>query len=389
MGDSKREIDFFQKEYEVIAQSHFSISQRITTFFQYLLAIYAAPFIILSKEIGSEFLSFALLLVGLVATFASFYLYQLRNESILYARVVNSMRAFYYNASDFDRNDLLYYSVLPTQKNKPSYVDHSQFIWIVLATATANSSYIIYGAMLFLKNIFEMELIWYVVILMITALIFVHYFIYRWICNRAERAIDMYKRVIGVDIDGVLNEHTYHFCKIANEKYEGLNIKHEDITEIPVHKCIERVTKKIEQSVFLTKEYWSQMPSKEKSSDYLNKISTDLDYKVHLFTKRDWKSTTFNVDDVTVKWLKCNDFRYDDLTIEKDNSSIRDRYAISAEKKIEFFVEDNIENALKLSQTCRIVFLVKQLYNQKENLPWNIIPVENWDEIYMWIKKIK
>jgi uncharacterized HAD superfamily protein len=386
MRDKARESDFFLKEYEVIAQSHFSISQRITTFFQYLLAIYAAPFFLLSKDNEGTILSYALLLVGLVATFASFYLYQLRNEAILYARVVNSMRAYHYNKSDLSNDEILYYSVLPTQKNKPSYVDHLQFIWIVLATGTANSSYLVYGAMRLIGNVIQVEFYWYFIAWII--LILGHYYAYRGICKSAEEASDMYSKIIGVDIDGVLNEHTYHFCDIANENHTGLNIVHDEIVEIPVHKCIERVTKNIEQSVFLTKEYWSKMPVKNKSSTYLAKIRTNLNYKVHIFTKRDWKSATFNVDELTKRWLECNDFEHDDLTIEKDNTLIKDRYILSAEKKIEFFVEDNLDNAIRLSQTCRIVFLMKQLYNQKMDMPKNIIPVDNWEEIYDWIRKL-
>ena len=51
-------------------------------------------------------------------------------------------------------------------------------------------------------------------------------------------------------------------------------------------------------------------------------------------------------------------------------------------------MEDNYDNAEKLSHICEYVFLVDHLYNQTKEMPYNIIRVSNWKEIHSWIKKL-
>lgn len=62
-----------------------------------------------------------------------------------------------------------------------------------------------------------------------------------------------------------------------------------------------------------------------------------------------------------------------------------DRYSFAKKRRISYFVEDEYENALRLSKICEIVFLVKQPYNIGKELPFNVIPVENINELEKYI----
>jgi uncharacterized HAD superfamily protein len=56
---------------------------------------------------------------------------------------------------------------------------------------------------------------------------------------------------------------------------------------------------------------------------------------------------------------------------------------------LRFFVEDDLEKAVKMAYICDVVFLVDHPYNQQvAPLPKNIQRVTTWDEIYNEVKKL-
>jgi uncharacterized HAD superfamily protein len=154
-----------------------------------------------------------------------------------------------------------------------------------------------------------------------------------------------------------------------------------------VHKCNIGVNQAEEVSVFDEERYWSQMPIKEGVKDGLNKLKKELGLKVYIFSWRPWGKGKFNITKLTKRWLKTNEIKYNGLFIEKNqNRLINNRYYISKRYKIQYFIEDELNKAISLSNICRFVFLINHNYNQTEELPCNVFRVNDWNEIINMIK---
>ncbi len=110
---------------------------------------------------------------------------------------------------------------------------------------------------------------------------------------------------------------------------------------------------------------------------------------------------------ITEEWLIKNGIFYDKLIFEKGNdfssdpkAHIKNRFEISKKKKIRYFIEDDLEKAIKLSYMCDICFLISHPYNlsfsnlpneikrKREAFPSNIIRVKNWDEISQHLRRL-
>ena len=117
------------------------------------------------------------------------------------------------------------------------------------------------------------------------------------------------------------------------------------------------------------------------------------------------------IEGITKRWLRLNGFSYDSLTVERGSEDIadpqghtRNRFYLARKKKIRFFVEDDLDKAIKLAYICDLVFLLKHPYNQnsleeccacewdckkvKRAVPANVRPVSSWDEIYREIRRL-
>lgn len=111
------------------------------------------------------------------------------------------------------------------------------------------------------------------------------------------------------------------------------------------------------------------------------------------------------IKSITKDWLKKVDIKYDKLIIEtngvdnppsKNISKIpkfyfRNRYYHAQKHHFRYFIEDIVENAIRLSFSCDYVFLIEQPYNSKENfqdLPNNIFRVKDWSAIKEKIKEL-
>lgn len=154
--------DFTQfqlKEYENISQAHFKTNEVLATFYRYFLLIAAIPLTavgiaminLADNGIGDEgrllgyvFFGFSTLLLSIVGAAVIGYIEGLRLDSILYARVVNSIRAYFFTLQD---GDTFAKSVLPTDKAKPSYDGFGAGFIMYFACATLNASYSAVGAL--------------------------------------------------------------------------------------------------------------------------------------------------------------------------------------------------------------------------------------------------
>lgn len=412
--------EFMLKEYESIVTAHFEVSRRVTVFFQISLLVYSAPLLFVSNSVSTFIgldhisrgvISIAIVLVG-ISIFS--YISLLRIESLLYARTVNGIRKYFYDQSLLNIESISHYSVLPLQKNKPPYFATLQFLWIAVAYGILNSLFLLLG-IFSLRNInftdlctnqIRAEILPFLPIAIL--LIFFHLALYFFLSNYQEKGRDFYRQTIGVDIDGVLNKHEAQFCKILHRLHEGTKgIKESDIDYLPVHESPtlqEQVTAKMEKEVFEYIDYWNGLEVVE-SCHLLNKLRTESGYKVILFTDRNPKkipksleqkhSGTKSLKKITVEWLRRHGIEWDKLFMLSDHRcGIRRtdrRYTITKNKKIEFFVEDNYYNAVKLSTICRVVFLIAHKYNSPSVFPVegskNIVRVSDWSEIYRYITK--
>jgi len=211
LNKSKSLMDFYVKEYDKIADAHFQVSQKITTFFQYAVLILSAPLSLfaVNDKIG-DLIPYLFLCVGLVGFFTVMYLSSLRNESLLYARSVNQIRNEIYNLTKENINEKSI--VMMTQKNKPCYFDGSQYIWIVVALGLLVSFYCGYSIWIIALNWWKWIGIFAGALVM--ALVIIVYYLQTYY---AETGKQYYKQVLGVDIDGVLNQHDKNFVKFYNQ----------------------------------------------------------------------------------------------------------------------------------------------------------------------------
>ena len=258
--------------------------------------------------------------------------------------------------------------------------------------------------------------------------------------------------IIGIDIDGVMNRHRDHFCSLLMQK-TGKEITPEQITHIPVHEADLGVTREDEREVFNDTKYWINMPVEDTTPDNLKKLRNIFKFKLFIFTHRPWpnvvaidkkdskaiisswrrglgkyESLVYNalskwakvklwfdyvvnrflnrfksgrlIQRLTILWLRSYGFEYDKLIIEKGNEDttdprghFRNRFQFSRKKKIRFFVEDDLEKAVKLSFICDVIFLIDHPYNTPNRfvgtaIPSNIIRVKSWNEVYRHIRRL-
>ena len=264
----------------------------------------------------------------------------------------------------------------------------------------------------------------------------VHVVLYGSLTRYRERSY-LRSRILGVDIDGVLNDHRTQFCRVLREKMNK-DLNPGAIVRIPVHEISDAdVTEDDEQAVFNWPSYWVEMPPKEDAADMLKKIRNQLGYNIWLFTSRGWpepdrypkgrekqyatawkqawwKSRLYlarpvrrfekwcaeyripeivgsrPIRAVTKQWLSAQKIVYDKLIVERGNTDTRDprfntrnRFVISARRQIRAFVEDDLNKARRLCDLCEVVFLIDQPYNQVEPdvSPKNLIRVKEWPEV--------
>jgi hypothetical protein len=127
-----------------------------------------------------------------------------------------------------------------------------------------------------------------------------------------------------------------------------------------------------------------------------------------------WLRSTLGASPIEIAtkcWLRLSKIEYNSLTLERGNEDVsdpqghfRNRFYVAQQKKLRFFVEDDLEKATKLAYICDVVFLLEQPYNRNTRepclqcekdckkvemeVPNNVIPVKSWDDIYRHIRRL-
>lgn len=450
--------DFLLYEYSNIAQAHFKSIETISTFFRYYLLIMSIP--ISAVVVIFRFTQDRNTLINIVQQYkvpigpvlfcisaigfgVFLYIVSLRLDVIFYARVVNGIRKFFYDESDVDINLKIRMRALPQSPQLPSYWETYYFIPVVFVFGLMNSLYFFFAMKILLNN--------YLYPIIYTPIFLFSHLVFYWAYTRHREIKYLKSNILGVDIDGVLNKHREKFCSLLYEKTEK-EIKPEEITIIPVHEHPTLgITREDERKVFNDPKYWTDMEVIEDAEDNLRKLRNIFRLKIYIFTYRpspdnpdkeelleDIKKflqscKCFSLKDILLKvmlhipllkklshhfkeqplikiskeWLKKHKIKYDKFIFEKGNDysseprgKFRNRFYISRKKKIKYFVEDDIEKAIKLSYICDVVFLISHPYNEpndelpqdikklRENLHSNIIHVNTWTEIYQQIRRL-
>ncbi len=422
-------------EYNNISQAHFNTVNTISNFFRYYLLIITIPIsvvIVLAEKSNENFLdylnkalpsftclgAFSLFLIGLCV---SVYIVNLRFDALLYARTVNGIRKYFYKISNLNCFQENRYRVLPTVTSRPRYVEWHYFYFVIVGLSLANGFYLCVFSYL-LCSVLELKL--NTLIIMVLSMLFsitASTGFYLYIAKYRER-IYLKRQTIGIDIDGVLNDHRNHFCEFFNT-IQGKKIDPETITKIPVHQCETlsiKVNESDEHSVFNNPDYWTKMPVAERCSEVIKELRDELNYEIKIFTYRPWPITqtfpnsyalryeigwqkleswcrgkSWPIKKITKEWLKKNNIIYDTLTIEDSSkytpnqrSFKKNRFQMARKGQFKIFIEDQFEKAIRLSQFCDYVFLLDYPYNREndEKDIKNIIRVQSWDEILDIIK---
>lgn len=109
---------------------------------------------------------------------------------------------------------------------------------------------------------------------------------------------------MGVDIDGVLNKHRHHFCKLLNELVQK-QLDPEQITSIPVHENQDLgVSRTDERKVFNDPRYWVEMPCINDAAYNIEKLRNLFKLKIYIFTHRPWPSKEiYGNKNIYKKWM--------------------------------------------------------------------------------------
>lgn len=464
--------EYLGTEYRHIAEAHFRTIEAISSFFRYYLLIMSLPITLFALSIGissqsekileaifgfGPLLSAILIVISSVGFCVLIYIINLRMDAVLYARTINSIRKHFYDDSAMDINRKLRMRRLPQTASQPTYLEHLYFLPVVLSFALFDTFYLFWGLAIagggLTTEITLQSIEWWAWL----ALIFIgiHYLVY-WLCARHREHSYIKSYAIGVDIDGVLNEHRQHFCRLLKEK-TGKSLKPGEISTIPLHDCPAlQVTRDDEKLVFNDPLYWSEMEPVKDAAHNLNRLR-NMNLKVHIFSHRAWPDTfglsskeeseinkqwrkraseltekacgrkplsglwqevrlklnlgVSSIEELTKCWLRLNGFVWDKLTVERGNENVadpqghfRNRFYIARKRRIRFFVEDDLEKAVKLAYICDVVFLLDQPYNQnlsdkckgcgydckldEKYVPDNVKRVKSWDDIYKCIRML-
>jgi len=314
--------DYMLKEYENIAEAHFTTIEAISSFFRYYLLIMGVPFTIfaviigLSPQMGQIVYPLLALtavisvVISIVGYFVTLYIVNLRMDVVLYARTVNGIRKHFYDEAKLDIGSKLRLRVLPQTPTLPGYFEF-YFLPVVISFAIFNSIYLLIGASIFsapqISQITSFTAIsrlptiipYWIWLLAISFFAF-HIGSYLWIARRRELTY-LRSYSIGIDIDGVLNEHRAQFCKFLLQ-LTGKQLDPEDIVKIPLHEDPKHgVNREDEKTVFDCVKYWTEMPCIESAASSIKKMRNSMKMKIFVFTYRPSPSEKITKDKTQFK----------------------------------------------------------------------------------------
>ena len=89
------------------------------------------------------------------------------------------------------------------------------------------------------------------------------------------------------------------------------------------------------------------------------------------------------IREITKNWLIHHGFEHHKLIVEDNSKAVRQRFLDADTGNVRVFIEDDLNNALRLALSCVKVILLSTPYNQCDNkvLPPNVVRVESWEDV--------
>jgi hypothetical protein len=298
--------DFLMAEYNNIANAHFNTVDSLANFIKHYLLIASAPLFLfvlladlkdtqpgeiqqilaiepfLAPVLGTAFFVISIFVLG--------YTINIRADTLLYARAVNGIRKYFYTLSQLTLQSELELRVLPTGTRQPAYFEPTYFLWVVLLFASIGTAYFASGLFLYWRTTDQkLDIVFYS--LVATAFV-ANPFLYYMLARHREGSY-LRHNIIGIDIDGVLNDHRTHFATYVKQ-LRGKDLDPMAITRMPVHEIAQsNITADDEHAVFNYADYWSAMPALQPSPrSTLERIRNSLGFSIWIFTHRPWPQGT-------------------------------------------------------------------------------------------------
>jgi uncharacterized HAD superfamily protein len=188
----------------------------------------------------------------------------------------------------------------------------------------------------------------------------------------------MFKKAIGIDIDGVIGDSDKIFRKHLNHFFHTA-LKRKDITEFYYEKVLGMSLEQVKPfwDDFNARKLWLEIPliSNAKTSiDYLKEK-----YSIILITARNE-----GLKDLTAQWLAKNQIHYDELYLLAGNETkltkiLQNNICLNA------LIEDKLENALNFAEEGVRVFLFDYPWNQYAGKKENLTRIQGWKEILSFL----
>lgn len=186
-------------------------------------------------------------------------------------------------------------------------------------------------------------------------------------------------------IDGVLNKHREHFCKLLLA-FTGKQLNPNTILKIPVHEDpIHGVTDSDEKTVFDKLQYWIDMPVAENAGISIKRLRNGLKLKIHIFTYRSSPSLRVRQNEAGMKEWKDAALR----AYKQSNFFLpRVLCIISKHQKLHRFSERifdramlvrmRLENSQKIG--IRPIDILTKCWLQKKGIEYDTITIEKGSE---------
>jgi hypothetical protein len=247
------------------------------------------------------FTSPVIIVVGIVGFCMLMYIINIKMDMVLYSRVVNSIRKFFYDLHAGDPANKMLMRQLPQSAYMPAYRD-MPFGFVVLAFALFDTLYIGLGAHFLIASQIDGPLsvqrlgfsgysrwgmVWFSI--GVVAAFGAHFVAY-YVFSKQREYSYLRATAIGIDIDGVLNRHREKFCEMALSKLNK-QLKPDEIKVLPVREntgLAQPITRDDERAIFNDPQYWVDMPVLDGAADVIKTIKSSYLLPVHVFTHRPW-----------------------------------------------------------------------------------------------------
>lgn len=158
-------------------------------------------------------------------------------------------------------------------------------------------------------------------------------------------------------IQNYVSEHHEYLNSMHNWNYE------EEMNFF--HKYYEKIIKQVKPFTFAV--------------DTIEKLKKEGNEIVIISAR--WPEENFDVQAVTLEWLKANHIEYNDIVLNAENKG-----KVALDKKLDLFIDDSFKNCTDVANTGIKTYIMDTRTNKGLNAE-NITRVYSWPDIYDRIKK--